>query len=96
MRWARQVPTLSVWNRLGDQAHLPQPVEHVEKCLITRLIGSEAHQAAFRHIRDHFDGATKVGIGMPWGNQASNVGLFQTVLGDYLRPYGLIVRHLLL
>lgn len=34
------------WNGLRDQVHIAQFVEHIEKCLIARLVGGETHSPA--------------------------------------------------
>lgn len=49
----------------GNQLQPSQALEHVEEGVITGLIGQEAQPAALGHIRHHFDGPAKVGVGVP-------------------------------
>jgi hypothetical protein len=52
------------------------------------LVVEEAEFAALGHVGDDFDGAAEVGVGVPGGDEAVEVGLGEVVFGGDLAQMG--------
>jgi hypothetical protein len=65
---------------LRDETARAQEFKEGEKGFVRGLVVEEAEFAAFGHVSDDFDGAAEIGVGVPGGGEAVEVGFDQIVL----------------
>ncbi len=68
---------------LRDETARAQEFKEGEKGFVRGLVVEEAEFAAFGHVSDDFDGAAEIGVGVPGGGEAVEVGFDEVVpLGE--------------
>jgi len=75
---------------------LTETCKEVEEAVVCGLVVEEAELAALAHVGDDFDGTAKIGVGMPGGGEAVEVGFDEMVRVRDAFPDLLGARELLL